>query len=93
MNTPSTQLHCLVCREPLILRPARGRKSGKPSLMLICPLSGKHFRGFITDQAYVAEVFARVEDHTAADEPRVGTDFGVSSSGGSETDLERDEQA
>ncbi len=87
MSIPSTGLQCLICREPLILRPARGRKSGKLSLMLICPRSGKHFRGFITDQDYVAEVFRRVENQTAAGKPGGGTPIGVNSPNASSTDL------
>lgn len=54
-------ISCLVCGETLSIRPATGRKSGKPFIMLICGTSGKHFRGFITDQIYVAEVMGRIE--------------------------------
>ncbi len=52
---------CLVCKAPLTVRMARGRKSSKPFLMLVCPTSGKHFRAFITDQTYVAGVLAKRE--------------------------------
>ena len=55
---------CLICQEPLFLRSATGRKSGKPFLMLICPQDGRHFRAFINDQQYVASVLARLEGHT-----------------------------
>ena len=58
----STKVPCLMCGEPLTLRMARGRKSGKPSLMLICPRDGRHFRGFITDPGYVNGVLSRLED-------------------------------
>ena len=54
-------ISCLVCGETLSIRPATGRKSGKPFIMLICGTSGKHFRGFITDQVYIAEVMGRIE--------------------------------
>ena len=54
---------CLVCGEPLSFRPSTGRKSGKPFIMLICGKDGRHFRGFITDQNYVAGVMARLEGH------------------------------
>ena len=54
-------ISCLVCGETLSIRPATGRKSGKPFIMLICGTSGKHFRGFITDQSYVAGVMGRIE--------------------------------
>ena len=63
MTTP-TQVPCLICQHPLSLRPARGRKSGKPSLMLICPVDGRHFRGFVNYQPYVAQVSALLESRT-----------------------------
>lgn len=44
---------CPVCHNPLDFRPAKGRKSGKPFILLICPVDGRHFRGFIADRAYV----------------------------------------
>ena len=52
---------CLVCKEPLTVRLARGRKSGKPFVMLVCAQDGRHFRAFINDQDYVAQVLKRVE--------------------------------
>ena len=61
MTTPKS-LPCLICGESLSLRMARGRKSGKPSLMLVCPSNGRHFRGFITDRTYVNQVMARLEE-------------------------------
>ena len=54
-------IFCLVCGEPLDFRPSTGRRSGKPFIMLICGKDGRHFRGFITDQNYVAGVMARLE--------------------------------
>ena len=53
---------CLVCREPLTVRLARGRKSGKPFVMLICSKDGRHFRAFITDKEYVKKVLEGAED-------------------------------
>ena len=55
---------CPVCSNPLILRVARGRKSGKPFIMLRCGLDGRHFRGFVADQDYVQHVFDAVENVT-----------------------------
>ena len=52
---------CLVCREPLTVRLARGRKSGKPFVMLICSKDGRHFRAFINDQEYVSRVLESAE--------------------------------
>ena len=53
---------CLVCKEHLTVRLARGRKSGKPFVMMICPKDGRHFRAFINDQEYVSQVLKRVEE-------------------------------
>jgi len=52
MNT----IGCPVCANPLSVKVARGRKSNKPFIMLKCDKDGRHFRGFITDQAYVKRV-------------------------------------
>ena len=52
---------CPVCGLGLSIRPAAGRKSRKPCIMLICPRDGRHFRAFITDQKYVAAVTASLE--------------------------------
>ena len=43
------------------VRLAKGRKSGKSFVMLLCPADGRHFRGFITDKAYVASVLGKLE--------------------------------
>ena len=55
------QAPCPVCSVPLTVRLARGRKSGKPFVMLLCAQDGRHFRAFINDQQYVAQVLERVE--------------------------------
>ena len=55
------QAPCPVCTLPLRVRLARGRKSGKTFVMLLCAQDGRHFRAFISDQDYVAQVIQRVE--------------------------------
>ena len=50
-------INCPICSNPLSVTVARGRKSNKPFIMLKCDKDGRHFRGFITDQAYVNKVF------------------------------------
>lgn len=60
-TTGSAAVPCPVCSAALSLRLARGRKSGKPFVMLICPRDGRHFRGFISDRPYVGGVVQRVE--------------------------------
>ena len=52
---------CPVCHLTLSVRLARGRKSGKPFVMLVCPEDGRHFRAFITHRPYVREVLDRIE--------------------------------
>jgi hypothetical protein len=64
MTPSSPQVSCLICTAALALRLVRGRKSGKPFLMLVCPVDGRHFRGFITHRDYVAGVLARLEGQT-----------------------------
>ena len=89
MSTSSFQIPCLVCTTALTLRLVRGRKSGKPFLMLICPADGRHFRGFITQPDYVAGVLARLESQTPDSESGVGLDNGDLSSKCSRTNLEQ----
>ena len=55
------QAPCPVCSVPLTVRLARGRKSGKPFVMLLCAQDGRHFRAFINDRQYVSNVIERVE--------------------------------
>ena len=50
------QIPCPVCGDPVDVRPAQGRKSRKPFIMLVCSRDGRHFRGFINDQEVVARV-------------------------------------
>ena len=59
---------CPVCRCPLDLRLARGRKSGKPFIMLVCARDGRHFRGFINHRPFVEEVFVNLEGKRAGTE-------------------------
>jgi hypothetical protein len=87
--TASPGIPCIVCGSGLSLRTARGRKSGKPFLMLVCPVDGRHFRGFITHRDYVAGVLARLEGHTSGSEDRVGLDYAETPDRRSRTNLER----
>lgn len=60
--TPPVRLQCPVCGLDLRVDTAQGRGSKKPFIMLRCPVDGRHFRGFITSQPYVAQVLARLKD-------------------------------
>ena len=86
--TMHTRVSCLICGGSLAIRPSRGRKSGKPSLMVICPVDGRHFRGFINDQTYVKEVLARLEGHTPSLESGVDPDANSAPDTRSKTILE-----
>jgi hypothetical protein len=89
MTISASSVPCLICSTPLTLRLARGRKSGKPFLMLICPVDGRHFRGFITHRDYVAGMLARLEGQTPGSEGGVGPDNGDIPERRSTTNLER----
>ena len=86
-NVPKTA-PCLVCEEPLELRPAQGRESGKPFLMLICPGDGRHFRAFINDKEFVAGVMSRLEGHTPVANSDLDPEDEDAPSGRSKTNLE-----
>jgi hypothetical protein len=62
----ATAVACLICQQPLLMRLAKGRKSGKVFVMLLCSVDARHFRGFINDRAYVDSVLARLEGHTVS---------------------------
>ncbi len=89
MNALSQQVPCLICGTPLALRLAKGRKSGKPFIMLLCPQDGRHFRGFINDQTYVKEVLARLEGQTPAQSSGGDVDANSDAQRPSKTNLER----
>ncbi len=55
---------CPVCSMPLDTRMARGRRTNKPFLMLVCPKDGRHLRGFISDKEFVASVIDKAEAQT-----------------------------
>ena len=58
---PNQSLQCPVCGDPMAFQIARGRKSGKPFLMVKCLRDGRHFRGFVGDKEYVTRLIERLE--------------------------------
>lgn len=58
----AAKVPCMVCSADLQVKPANGRKSGKPFLMVVCPVDGRHFRGFIGDREYVDRVVERSQE-------------------------------
>ena len=87
MNKTVQEIPCLVCREPLALRLARGRKSGKPFIMLVCPSDGRHFRGFISDRVYVGQVLALLEGQTPSLDDKKGGEISSTSSRRSKNEI------
>lgn len=57
-------IDCPICRKPLSVKVAKGRKSNKPFIMLVCSEDGRHFRGFITDQPYVKKILEEQRNNT-----------------------------
>ncbi len=89
MTSLAQSIPCLICGDPLTVRLARGRKSGKPFIMLICGRDGRHFRGFITDQNYVGELLTRLEGRTQVEQLGGDLEDGPTPSERSKTNLER----
>jgi len=80
---------CLVCDQHLTIRLAKGRKSRKTFLMLVCSQDGRHFRGFINDRAYVDKVLARLEGQMTYDGREQDEEVKLTLSNSSKTNLER----
>ena len=70
------QIKCPICSNPLSVRMAKGRKSNKPFIMLICPQDGRHFRGFITDQGFIGKILSQ-KGEIPASRPEGGVGGGV----------------
>ena len=60
-QTDKTTVSCHICQAALKVKLARGRKSGKPFVMLACPEDGRHIRAFVADRAYVENLIGLVE--------------------------------
>ena len=88
MTSLTRGIPCLVCGEQLTIRLAKGRKSQKTFLMLVCSQDGRHFRGFINDRAFVDGVLAHLEGHTPASTGGVALDDGEAATRPSRTNLE-----
>ena len=61
-QTDKTTLPCHICQAALKVTLARGRKSGKPFVMLACPEDGRHIRAFIADRTYVENLIGQAEE-------------------------------
>lgn len=56
------RIKCPVCKEEIQVSTAKGRKSGKPFVMLKCAVDGRHFRAFVTYRPFVDKVIAGAEE-------------------------------
>lgn len=54
------EMPCPVCAEALAVRITKSR-NGNVSLMLVCVIDGRHFRGFINDREYVGDILDRLD--------------------------------
>ena len=61
MNNDQNGAPCPLCGHSLRIKLAHS-KTGKPSISMSCPVDGRHFRGFITDRAYVSRFVDQLED-------------------------------
>lgn len=89
MSSLTQGIPCLVCGQQLTIRLAKGRKSQKTFLMLVCSQDGRHFRGFINDRSYVDKVLARLEAHMTDDGREQDEEVDLMPSDSSKTNLER----
>jgi hypothetical protein len=58
----ATFAKCPVCQTELAVRPAEGRKSRKPFIMVVCPVKTRHFRGFIAEPDFVARFIEKLDE-------------------------------
>ena len=68
MTTGNAQARCPLCRTALRMSIATSKRN-KVSIALICPVDGRHFRGFIADQDYVRRVLDLLGEQQIGDEP------------------------
>ena len=92
-DTKMTQgsVRCPVCGQSLAIRLARGRRSGKPFVMMLCAVDGRHFRAFISDENYVRGVIGRLEGQIQASGSADDVGHGQGGQRRSRTKLERGE--
>ena len=67
ITNENQSLQCPVCKDPMGFQIAKGRKSGKPFLMVKCLRDGRHFRGFVGDREYVTRLLERLELGTSSE--------------------------
>jgi len=63
MPVPSvpTGIPCPLCQEPLAMYVTTSRR-GRHAIGLVCRRDGRHLRGFINDQEFVAATIAKIAE-------------------------------
>ncbi len=74
MTTLDKVLPCPICGTDLQVKPCRPSKAGKNSLQVICPVDGRHLRGFIAHQPLVDDLLRGLRDMASPEEPERGND-------------------
>ncbi len=74
MTTLDKVLPCPICGTDLEVKPCRPSKAGKNSLQVICPVDGRHLRGFIAHQPLVDDLLRGLEDLSSPKEQEEGKD-------------------
>ena len=71
MPIPSvpTEIRCPLCQEPLRMYVTTSKK-GRHAIGLVCPVSGKHLRAFINDEAFVAEAISKIAQAAGDQAPK-----------------------
>lgn len=75
MTQALSNVPCPLCRTALRFSLATSRRSKKKKVfvMLVCPTDARHFRGFISDQAFVSKLVEQTEGGLAATGTSTGT--------------------
>ena len=68
MTTGDVRARCPLCSTALRMSIATSKRN-KVSIALICPINGRHFRGFIADQNYVRRVLDLLGEQRTGGEP------------------------
>ncbi len=74
MTTLDKVLPCPICGTDLEVKPCRPSKAGKNSLQVICPVDGRHLRGFIAHQPLVDDLLRGLKDLSSPEEQEEGKD-------------------
>ncbi len=74
MTTLDKVLPCPICGTDLEVKPCRPSKAGKNSLQVICPVDGRHLRGFIAHQPLVDDLLRGLKDLSSPKEQEEGKD-------------------